>query len=623
MPRRAPGVGGIEGTEVGGVSLLVGDIFRRRATSARHREAAVADRVTVGTLDELQQTGCLTGKAGAQPICVFWSDGAAFALDDRCPHMGFPLHRGTVESGLLTCHWHNARFDLCSGGTLDPWADDVRSYPVEIDDGRVTVVVEPDPDRSGHLLHRLEEGLEQGITLVTAKAVLGLLDGGVPARDIVRAGVEFGTRYRQAGWGAGLTVLTAMANVLPHLDPADQGLALVHGLAFVSRDTRGRPPRFPLLPLGGALPAERLDAWYRRFVETRSADAAERTLASAITGVDAAAVANVMFSAVTDHVFLDGGHTIDFTNKAFEVLDHLGWQAAAGVLPTLVAQTAAASRSEEQGSWRYPHDLAGMIRAATGVLDERVAAGARNGSFDHDRGVAELAWAILSEDPAEIVAAIDDAISAGADPEELGRAVALAAALRITRFHTQNDHGDWDEVHHAFTAANALHQAVRRAPTPALLRGVYHAALRIYLDRFLNVPAARLPTHSPAQPGSPTAQPRDNLAGLQPCWDQEGRVDEAGTIVYRYLAGGGDPARAIAALGNALLTEDAEFHWFQTYEAAVRQFHAWPAGSEEGALILAGVARFLAAHTPTRRELSQVVRIATRLRRGEALFEEA
>ena len=74
-------------------------------------------------------------------------------------------------------------------------------------------------------------------------------------------------------------------------------------------------------------------------------------------------------------------------------------------------------------------------------------------------------------------------------------------------------------------------------------------------------------------------------------------------------------------LGHALLTEDAEFHWFQTYEAAVRQFHAWPSGSEEGALILAGTARFLAAHTPTRRELSQVVRIATRLGRGEALFE--
>ena len=34
-----------------------------------------------------------------------------------------------------------------------------------------------------------------------------------------------------------------------------------------------------------------------------------------------------------------------------------------------------------------------------------------------------------------------------------------------------------------------------------------------------------------------------------------------------------------------------------------------------------GLARFLAAHTPTRRELPQVVRIASRLRRGEPLYE--
>jgi hypothetical protein len=78
----------------------------------------------------------------------------------------------------------------------------------------------------------------------------------------------------------------------------------------------------------------------------------------------------------------------------------------------------------------------------------------------------------------------------------------------------------------------------------------------------------------------------------------------------------------IAALGSALLAEDAQFHWFQIYEAAVRQHAAWPLGSEQGRLILAGCARFLAAHTPTRRERSQVVRIATRLRRGEPLYEE-
>ncbi|MGH9009677.1 MAG: Rieske (2Fe-2S) protein, partial [Acidimicrobiia bacterium] len=262
------------------------------------------DRVTIGTLADLQQRGCLTGKAGAQPVCVFWSDGAPFALDDRCPHMGFPLHRGTVESGLVTCHWHNARFDLRSGGTLDPWADDVRAYPVEIEDGQVVVVMSPESDRRSHFQQRLEEGLEQGITLVMAKAVLALLDAGVSPQEIVRTGVAFGTRYRAAGWGAGLTVLTAMANVLPHLERADHGLALTQGLAFLSRDTRGRPPRFPLLPLRAPLPEERLVAWYRRFIETRSADAAERALATAVDTLDASTVARLMGAAVTDHVFL-------------------------------------------------------------------------------------------------------------------------------------------------------------------------------------------------------------------------------------------------------------------------------------------------------------------------------
>ena len=125
------------------------------------------------------------------------------------------------------------------------------------------------------------------------------------------------------------------------------------------------------------------------------------------------------------------------------------------------------------------------------------------------------------------------------------------------------------------------------------MRGVYQCALRVYLDRFLNVPAARLPStyHGPA-----------DLSALATCWDMEGKVDEAGGIVFRLLTTDApehpvDPAPVIAALGRQLLTEDAGFHWYQILEASIRQFAAWPAGSDQGALIMAGTARFLAAHT--------------------------
>jgi len=586
-------------------------------------------RARVGTIEELQVKGCLAGKVGSQPVCVFWADCDAYAVDDRCPHMGFPLHRGTVENGLLTCHWHHARFDLASGGTLDPFADDVRAHSVEVDGADVFVVLRAEDDPAGHHVRRLAEGLEQGLTLVLAKAVLGLMELLGPEKGAlaaVREGADFGLLNREEGWGAGLSVLTAMANVLPALAPQDRPLALVHGLRFVSRNTRGHPPRFALPPLPATSPPERLASWYRRFIDTRNGDAAERALATATAaGAAPEAVIALMGAAVTDHVFVDGGHTIDFTNKAFEVLGHLGWDRAEAVLPTLAQQTAAAGRSEETGEWRHPHDLASLLGPVQSEPGDHWLVTREEGAFD-EKATEALAWDVLGDDPAEIIAALDHAAEQGASAEQLARAVAYAAALRLTRFHTQNDHGDWDVVPHGFTTANATHQLINRAATPELLRGVYQAAMKVFLDRFLNIPAARLPGQHAAAPGTAPASGhapgRPELSGLQACWDQEGMVDEAGAIVYGWLRGGGEVGAVLEALGSALLNEDADFHWYQTYEAAVRQAAAWPAGSEPVALILAGTARFLAAHTPTRRELAQVVRIAARLRRGEALYED-
>src|SRR5690349_23804215 len=229
-----------------------------------------ANEVRAGSRADLEAEGRLLTKVGTLPVVVFWHDDNAFAIEDRCPHLGFPLHQGTVEAGLVTCHWHHARFDLVSGCTLDLWADDARGFDVELrgDDVFVTPRVHADP--VGHLQTRLRNGLEDDISLVVAKSVLGLLDAGVPAAEIVRTGVEFGARYRRQGWGAGLTVLVAMANLLPQLDPADRPLALVHGLAFLARDTRNHAPRFPLDPLvDSEVPDARLSGWYRRFIDTR------------------------------------------------------------------------------------------------------------------------------------------------------------------------------------------------------------------------------------------------------------------------------------------------------------------------------------------------------------------
>ena len=121
-----------------------------------------------GTLEELKAKRMLVVHGSHRPILVVYDRGRVFALDNRCPHMGFPLERGSVEDGILTCHWHHARFDLASGYTFDLWADDVPICPVEVRNGEVWVrstLGHADP--AAHWKQRLESGLEHDIGLIS------------------------------------------------------------------------------------------------------------------------------------------------------------------------------------------------------------------------------------------------------------------------------------------------------------------------------------------------------------------------------------------------------------------------------------------------------------------------
>jgi nitrite reductase/ring-hydroxylating ferredoxin subunit len=549
-------------------------------------------------------------------LALFFHDGSVHAVDNRCPHMGFPLHRGSVRDGILTCHWHHARFDLESGGTFDQFADEARVFPVEIRDGEVWVDLAPREDQLAHQRQRLQDGLERNISLVLAKALLGLLGGGEDPAEPFRAGLDFGTRYRRAGWGQGLTIHACMMNLLPHLAPEDRPRALYHGLSAVSRDSAGEPPRFIVHPLPSATTdLETLKGWFRRFVEVRDAEGAERCIVSAVrAGVDHVQMADMLFAAATDHRYLDVGHVLDFTNKTFEALDVAGWAHAELALSSLAQGYTGASRMEESNSWRNPVDLVEILQGGFEELPDALETG--RGERGRWEGREELAAVLLGEDGGAIADALLEALREGATEEELAGAVAYAAALRIARFPTSNEFGDWDTALHTFTFANAVHQGLRRASSPELLRGVFDAAMSIHLDRFLNVPPARLP-----EPDGLEVAPEELLAQLPELLDERQRVDSAGEIVASYLHGGGDADRLLAVTGGLLLREDRNFHTIQVVEAAFRQ-HALLRGTAAGAHVLVAAVRYLAAHSPTMRSQGQTYDIARRLSRGEILYEE-
>jgi hypothetical protein len=112
--------------------------------------------------------------------------------------------------------------------------------------------------------------------------------------------------------------------------------------------------------------------------------------------------------------------------------------------------------------------------------------------------------------------------------------VAYAAALRIARFHTRNEFSDWDTALHTFTFANAVHQGLRRTGSPELLGGVFDAAMSVYLDHFLNVPAA------PLSELEGTGQDRLRAAARLPALlDRQQQVNEAGALVVGNLTSEG------------------------------------------------------------------------------------
>ena len=227
----------------------------------------IATFATAGSLAELQTRGPTAhARSATLPVVVFWHDGRG--VRDRGP---LPASRLPAAPG----HGRGRARDVpLAPRTLRPRVG-LHARPVGRRRARLrrraraattcscAPASDADPDRAP-AERACATGSRRDISLVIAKSVLGLLEAGVRAGgDRAHRRRVRHARYRAQGWGAGLTVLVAMANLLPHLDADDHALALVHGLAFVARDTR--EPRAALRGRG-ARDRGRADRTPRRLV---------------------------------------------------------------------------------------------------------------------------------------------------------------------------------------------------------------------------------------------------------------------------------------------------------------------------------------------------------------------
>lgn len=99
---------------------------------SEHRVASVGD---------VPEGAGIAVDIGEKRIAVYRYRGEYFALDETCPHRGAPLHQGTITDGVVTCPWHQWRFELATGCSPVNPLSRVNRYPVRVMDDAVWITV--------------------------------------------------------------------------------------------------------------------------------------------------------------------------------------------------------------------------------------------------------------------------------------------------------------------------------------------------------------------------------------------------------------------------------------------------------------------------------------------------
>ena len=558
--------------------------------------------------------------ANGTHLAIFKFEGKFYAVDNRCPHMGYPMSKGSLRDGVLICHWHHWEFDLKSGGCFQAFGDDLKAFPVELrDDGYLYVGVAHGEQEAAkrRVIERgkraLERGLKDQSSFFIAKAVTALQGAGASPQEIIQQGLYYGAHKSSEGWSSGVTILTLAGNMWNEVSSKDHNLFLVHGLAQVSRRTTGssRPYRAPFPRAAEEHDLATLKRWFRYFVEKRHRGAAERILLTLNDrGYGKPVIADFVFTAATDFYFTGDGHALDFANKMFEALDNVKWEGAHEILRPIIVDLVTRTRHEETSRW------ADSIPVLDAVFSRIHDIWADNGENDASLDVSEFTQILLGDDFRPIVAAVEEKLHAGVRPDEICRAMTYASAIRIVQFHLKNE-GDWHDVANIYSYAHALYCAFHYAPSAELLRGIFHGVVFLTYLRWLNMPAARVP-----KPGQRLDETYDSekqmLDRLQELADFQ-KVYEAEVLVNQYLEEGRDIKNLRQTLCHILLREDAELHMFQVLEAALRHYDL-SVDPEEKRIHVLAAARYITAQKLMKNILWSTEN-AERLARGELLSE--
>jgi NAD(P)H-dependent nitrite reductase small subunit len=98
--------------------------------------------VAAASLDEVPEPGVLGVQIGKHELAIYrLLGGEVCATDNVCTHGAALLSEGWLtDEGCIECPLHAGQFDIRTGKGMGPPIDeDIRTYPVKVEDGLVLV----------------------------------------------------------------------------------------------------------------------------------------------------------------------------------------------------------------------------------------------------------------------------------------------------------------------------------------------------------------------------------------------------------------------------------------------------------------------------------------------------
>jgi nitrite reductase/ring-hydroxylating ferredoxin subunit len=409
--------------------------------------------VAVATLADLGEGGMKMVRVDGRRLCLIRLSTGVHAIDNACPHEGYGLTQGQLVGDQLTCVWHNWKFRVTDGNCTQG-EENVTSHHVQVsDDGTISVALHV-PQREA-LVPVLKQSLRNGIANdypgQISRDVIRLLKADANPGELVWEAIEFGAPRAEYGWGHSIAAATDCLAIATESQDDLRVLPIVQGIATIADTERSRPVE-PLPDPLRTLPVDAQNQFRVAVEEERLVDAQALLRAAIHAGMDQATLSAWFTSIVSEH-HLAYGHGAIYSQKAFELLDMIGWDRADTVLPYLVPTIVYGTRED-----KLPY-MRPFMRKISGAVGDfgRYATQASDSGWD---GGDALTEALLGKDVTYAFDSTIAAFNAGASVDDVLDACVMGSSLRMLRYDTIGekeflDDFNWLDITHGVTYAHA------------------------------------------------------------------------------------------------------------------------------------------------------------------------